>query len=195
MFPVFIFLIITIIFKNQGWCNNETTVSNDDLIGTRFTVSRFTISRCLRNPARRAMRNTETWHIVRQCEQSSATLPRRAKYSRAQIAIMGFRFPNFMVIAIPQIVAHYRSNFFLLLTTGDLSIEFRLHELTFAGRKIGNGSRNETRFFSPRQKNSRLDWTGALREVNYTGTRYRVSGDIDNILKFFFYNWVKAYSE
>jgi len=120
-------------------------------------------------------------HIVRQCEQSSATLPRRAKYSRAQIAIMGFRFPSFMVIAIPQIVAHYRSNFLLLSTTRGLSIKFRLHELAFAGRKIGNGSRNETRFSSPRQKKFSSRLNGALREVNYTGTRFRVSGDIDNI--------------
>lgn len=151
---LFFFFIIIIIFKNQGRSDNEL---EQRFNGTRFTASLiyakpwdiFEIQRDVQRD-----RNAETWHIVRQCEQPSATLPRRAECSRAQIAIMGFRFPSLKAIAIPQIVSHYRSNFLLSSTTRGSSIELRLRELAFTGRKIGQENRNETRF----------SWLSSLRQ-------------------------------
>ena len=101
-------------------------------------------------------RNTETWHIVRQCEQPLATSC--GVFARANCN-HGFSISSLKAIAIQQIVSYYCSNF-LLSTTRGLS-EFQLCELAFAGRKIERGyeNRNETRFSSPRQKNFRLDWT------------------------------------
>lgn len=126
------------------------------------------VLRCLRNPTRRATRSKRRNLAHRTTMQAAlshvtATCNVRA---RAQIAIMGFRFPSLKAIAIPQIVSHYRSNFLLSTTTRGSPIEFRLRKLAFAGRKIGLGSRRDEEneifltFFSSRQKKispSRLD--------------------------------------
>lgn len=133
--------------------------------------------------------------VVRQCKQPAATLLRRVERSRAQIAIMGFRFPSLKAIAIPQIVSRAAVFGFSAVASSAVcrsvdTVSGSRVSARGSGNRGGQRSRDETGLSfanPPRQENSRTNYRDTFHyQVNYLRTRGRASSGIANVRGFFF---------